>query len=652
MSSCFDFSLCENGFKVYVYPSWKNVVSDTFSQILTAIEQSRYYTNDPKQACLFIPNVDTLDQDKLSHDFVHDVQTKLSALPYWNNGRNHIIFNIFSGTWPDYTENVGFDFGEAILAKASLSVSKFRYGFDISFPLVAKDHVLKGGDKGYLYSSSNNIPSPREYLLAFKGKRYLTGKGSETRNSLYHVHNGKDVVLLTTCRHGKSWEKNKDARCDEDNREYDKYDYKKLLYNSTFCLVPRGRRLGSFRFLEVLQAACIPVLLSNRWELPFSEVIDWSKAVVSADERLLLQVPSIVRSISQSEILFYRQQTQFIWETYLSSVEKIVLTTLEIIKSRIKRHKSRANKLWNLEPGALSILPEFSDVMEKFPFFYHQLGTEPGDKFTAVIYATTPIALASAPLFRTLRNVAKSQNVVKIIVLWHCDIPPPPSHKWPGDLGVPVLVKTRNIKTISARFYPFKEIETDAIWSLEEDSLLTTDEIDFAFSVWQEFPERIVGYPARSHYWDEIKQRWSYTSKWSNEYSMVLTGAAVYHRYYNFLYTHQLPPEVIDTVDQSNNCHDILFNFLVSHVTKLAPIKVTQRKVYQESALTNVNLNASKPLSWLQQHHFTQREQCMNTFTQHFGTMPLIRSKTRMDPLLFKDPVSNMRKKYRQIETV
>src|SRR4051812_33138025 len=110
-----------------------------------------------------------------------------------------------------------------------------------------------------------------------------------------------------------------------------RYDYETLLQNSTFCLVPRGRRLGSFRFLEALKAGCIPVLLSNGWVLPFAEVIDWNHATVLADERTLLQTLELLRSIDKTKIFRMKQQTQVLWNQYLSSVERIVETVFEVI---------------------------------------------------------------------------------------------------------------------------------------------------------------------------------------------------------------------------------------------------------------------------------------------------------------------------------
>lgn len=221
METCFDFSKCGNDPKVYVYPT-DGPVSPSYRKVLSAVRESHYVTQDPNEACLYLPAVDTLDADPLSPEHVPDVGAKLSRLPYWNNGRNHLIFNLYAGTWPDYAEDaLGFEPGEAILARASASETIFRQGFDVSLPLFHKEHPERGGEPPA--STSNPFPATRRHLLAFKGKRYVHGIGSETRNSLWHLHDGNDLVLVTTCRHGKSWKDLRDERCDEDNREYDKY---------------------------------------------------------------------------------------------------------------------------------------------------------------------------------------------------------------------------------------------------------------------------------------------------------------------------------------------------------------------------------------------------------------------------------------------
>ena len=55
---------------------------------------------------------------------------------------------------------------------------------------------------------------------------------------------------------------------------------------------------------------------------------------------------------------------------------------------------------------------------------------------------------------------------------------------------------------------------------------------------------------------------------------------------------------------------------------------------------------------WTEPTHFAQRQTCFNAFVHLFGYLPLKKSVTRLDPALFKDAVSNTRKKYRKIELI
>lgn len=51
-----------------------------------------------------------------------------------------------------------------------------------------------------------------------------------------------------------------------------------------------------------------------------------------------------------------------------------------------------------------------------------------------------------------------------------------------------------------------------------------------AHRVWREARDRIVGFPGRYHAWDLPHQSWLYNSNYSCELSMVLTGAAFFHK--------------------------------------------------------------------------------------------------------------------------
>ena len=222
MSKCFDFERCkEEKFKIYIYNESLSFsqFSNIYKKIIDSLLNSNYITRDPAEACLFILPFDTLDRDRLSSNFVKDLNQLISNLEHWNSGKNHLIFNLYSGSYPNYVENLEIDAKYALIAKASFSVKYYRKNFDVAFPLFHTDLPF---NSSYVQPVKDSLFNSKKYLLTFKGKRYLHGIGSETRNSVYHLNNNRDILLLTTCKHGKEWIYLKDERCDVDISLYEK----------------------------------------------------------------------------------------------------------------------------------------------------------------------------------------------------------------------------------------------------------------------------------------------------------------------------------------------------------------------------------------------------------------------------------------------
>ena len=85
-------------------------------------------------------------------------------------------------------------------------------------------------------------------------------------------------------------------------------------------------------------------------------------------------------------------------------------------------------------------------------------------------------------------------------------------------------------------------------------------------------------------------------------------------------------------------------NFLVADTIKLPPIKVLSQKLYQETTNPDSGRFAKQAAV------FQRRKKCMDILSEVFGYMPLLKSRVRFDPLLYRDPVSNLRKRYRLLE--
>ncbi|XP_059839608.1 exostosin-like 2 isoform X2 [Hypanus sabinus] len=231
-------------------------------------------------------------------------------------------------------------------------------------------------------------------------------------------------------------------------------------------------------------------------------------------------------------------------------------------------------------------------------------------------------------LLKLLNHYQAIPNLHKIVVVWNSVGIKPPKDLWDslGPHPIPVIFKEQMVNRMRNRLEPFPELETKAVLMVDDDILISAYDLDFAFSVWQQFPDQIVGFVPRKHV-TTSSGVYSYGSfelqnaagRIGDYYSMVLIGAAFFHAGYLEKFKVQLPA-VHNLIDKTQNCDDIAMNFIVAKYTG-KPSGVFVKPVDMRNLEKDSNSGFSG--MWHRAEHLLQRSWCLNQLAAIYGSMPL-----------------------------
>ncbi|CAM6102677.1 unnamed protein product [Calypogeia fissa] len=233
-------------------------------------------------------------------------------------------------------------------------------------------------------------------------------------------------------------------------------------------------------------------------------------------------------------------------------------------------------------------------------------------------------------LKQTVAHYATCNNVDAINVIW--SEPEKPSKALSAKLRESLEHKVKfkfninEVDELNNRFKPIQDIETDALFSIDDDVLVPCQTMDLAFRVWLSAPDQTVGFVPRMHWAQKMEygqERYRYGGWWSvwwtGTYSMVLTKASFIHKKYLEMYTNQMPTSLLEFVKRERNCEDIAMSFLVANATHAPPIWVKGR-IYEIGSTGISSLTG----------HKEHRTNCVNYFTETFGHMPLVSTRVKV----------------------
>ncbi|EEC81043.1 hypothetical protein OsI_23835 [Oryza sativa Indica Group] len=97
------------------------------------------------------------------------------------------------------------------------------------------------------------------------------------------------------------------------NRAIGNLVYQKQFFWTKFCVCPGGSQVNSARISDSIHYGCVPVILSDYYDLPFSGILNWRKFAVVLKESDVYELKSILKSLSQKEFVFITQVASSGW---------------------------------------------------------------------------------------------------------------------------------------------------------------------------------------------------------------------------------------------------------------------------------------------------------------------------------------------------
>ncbi|KAJ8759137.1 hypothetical protein K2173_004144 [Erythroxylum novogranatense] len=219
-----------------------------------------------------------------------------------------------------------------------------------------------------------------------------------------------------------------------------------------------------------------------------------------------------------------------------------------------------------------------------------------------------------------VKHYSKCSSVKEIVVVWNKGIPPKSDDL---DSKVPVRIRVEDQNSLNNRFKKDPMINTRGVLELDDDIMMSCDDIERGFNVWRQHPDRIVGFYPRLVWGTPLKYRPEKFARTHKGYNMILTGAAfidakvAFERYWS-----EEAKAGRQLVDKIFNCEDVLLNYLYANASSSKTVEyVRPAWTIDTSKLSGVAISRNT------QDHYRIRSNCLERFSKMYGSLAVRKSK-------------------------